>query len=56
VGSGTGKNSHCSDAMQAEATAVLKAPAFVEQIGISRIELETGATNLKAALTLTVFD
>jgi hypothetical protein len=42
--------------MQAEATAVLKAPAFVEQIGISRIELETGATNLKAALTLTVFD
>jgi ribonuclease HI len=48
-GLGAGKIDHCSEALQAEALAVLKALEFADQAGISRVELEVDSINLKSA-------
>lgn len=56
VGAGAGRITHCSDALQAEATAAIQALSFAVDAGMSRVELETDAINLKTALSSSVMD
>ena len=60
VGSGAGKIDHCHDALQAEATyscsAALQGILFAIDAGISRLKIETDASNSNSTHTSSSFD
>jgi ribonuclease HI len=56
VGSRAGKIEHCTEAMQAEAMAVLHALSLASDAGMSRLLLETDAITIRTALTSNAYD